>query len=519
MLENLKYSCRLFSIGWKLARHDALFGLEAIGVSPVITWVCRRIARRNVSARSGERLCRALQELGPSFIKIGQALSTRADLVGDAIAADLALLQDRLPPFDSQASIRCIEEQLGSTLGELFSSFDETPVAAASIAQVHFATTTDGREVAVKVLRPHIEADFARDIGLMFWLARMAERKNPQIRKRFKPLQVAETLAATIRIELDLRYEAAAAEELKHNTQNDVDFYVPAVDWQRSATRVLTTERIRGFHASDAAGMQAAGLDVNDITKKAAGAFFNQVFRDGFFHADMHPGNLFVLPDGRLAPVDFGIMGRIDHASQLYLAEILWGFLKEDYMHVARVHRDAGYIPSHVSLEQFAQACMAVGKPIMGKALNEISVGRLLGQLITIASTFEMEVQPHLLLLQKTMMTAEGVGRGLNPNVNMWKLSEPLIAAWAKEHLSPRARIKNYAKETAEVIRDMPRVLRETKAFMDDIRERGFTLSPESMAGVKQQRATQHSAWLRLGWAVIALLTTALGLEIIRFFG
>jgi len=519
MLTTLKYTCRVLAIGWTLARHDALFGLEALGVSPVTTWLCRRVARRHNGLRAGQRLAAALQELGPSFIKVGQALSTRSDLVGEAIATDLTLLQDRLPAFDSREAIATVESQLDGPISQFFNSFDEHAVAAASIAQVHFATTTEGREVAVKVLRPNIEAAFARDIELMFWLARMAERKSAHIRKRFKPMQVAQTLADMFRVELDLRYEAAAAEELKHNTRNDSDFYVPAVDWQRSATRVLTTERVRGFHASDAAGMTAAGLDVNDITRKAAGAFFNQVFRDGFFHADMHPGNLFVLPDGRLAPVDFGIMGRIDHASQLYLAEILWGFLKEDYMHVARVHRDAGYIPSHVSLEQFAQACMAVGKPIMGKALNEISVGRLLGQLIAIADTFEMEVQPHLLLLQKTMITAEGVGRGLNPNVNMWKLSEPLIAAWAKEHLSPRARIKNYAKETAEVIRDMPRVLRETKAFMDDIRAHGFTLSPESMAGVKNQRATQHRALIRLGWVLVALLTSVLGLEIYRFLG
>lgn len=519
MFASIKHSFRLFSIGWTLARHDALFSLEALHVSPIITWACRQIARRNVSARPGERLAAALQELGPSFIKIGQALSTRSDLVGEAIAADLTLLQDRLPPFDSNEAIRCIEEQLNGTLNDFFLTFDETPIAAASIAQVHFATTTDGREVAVKVLRPGIEEAFARDVEMAFWLARIAERKNALWRKRLKPVQVVETLAETVRIELDLRYEAAAAEELKHNTRNDGDFYVPAVDWQRSASRVLTTERIHGFHASDAAGMQAAGLDVNDITRKAAAAFFNQVFRDGFFHADMHPGNLFVLRDGRLAPVDFGIMGRIDHQSQLYLAEILWGFLNEDYMHVARVHRNAGYIPEHVSLGAFAQACMAVGKPIMGKPLSEISVGRLLGQLISIAETFEMEVQPHLLLLQKTMMTAEGVGRGLNPHVNMWKLSEPLIADWAKQHLSPRARMKNYAKETAEVLRDMPRVLRETKQFMDDIRAHGFTLSPQSTAGIKNQRAAHHQSLIRLGWALTGLLTIWLGLEIYRFFG
>lgn len=504
MLTNLRYSLRLFSIGWTLARYDALFGLEALDVSPLLLKTLKIVARRRRGLRPGQRLSLALQALGPSFIKAGQALSTRPDLIGDAIAQDLTELQDRLPPFPTTLAKAMVEEQLGAKLSELFASFEEKPVGAASIAQVHFAVTPDGREVAVKVLRPGVERAFQRDIELMGWIAQQVEQRLPHL-QRLKPREVVATFAETIRIELDLRFEAAAAEELRANTKNDPDFYVPQVDWQRTARRVLVTERIHGISAGDIAGLQAAGIDLTRTMEHAARAFFNQVFRDGFFHADMHPGNLFVLPDGRLAPVDFGIMGRIDHQSQLILAQILWNFLKGDYMAVARLHREAGYIPAHVSVEQFAQAARAVGTPIMGKAMNEISVGRLFGQLLSIAQMFEMEAQPHLLLLQKTMVTAEGVGRALNPNVNMWQLSEPLIRDWAKEHLSKPAMVKNFAREAAETLRDAPRVLREAKAFLEDVQKNGVTLSPVSLAALEAQRAAQHRAWMRFAWLVLVL--------------
>lgn len=511
MLTDLKYSCRLIGIAWTLARHDALFGLQALNVSSTVTFTARLIARKRTGLRPGQRLSAALQALGPSFIKLGQALSTRADLVGEDIARDLSELQDRLPPFPTKWAKATIEDQLGAPADTLFASFDEQAHAAASIAQVHFAVTHAGREVAVKVLRPGVEEAFKRDIDLFYWLARVVERRLPHYR-RLKPVAIIGTFAETVRLELDLRFEAAAAEELRANTKDDADFYVPQVEWDYTAKRVLVTERIRGFSAGDLEGMRAAGIDPDATMQKAATSFFNQVFRDGFFHADMHPGNLFVLPDGRLAPVDFGIMGRISHRDQLLLAEILWSFLKGDFIRVARLHREAGWIPPHVSIEQFAQAARAVGQPIMGKALNEISVGRLLGQLLHVAETFEMEAQPHLFLLQKTMVTAEGVGRHLNPNVNMWKLSEPLIKAWASEHLSGPARVKAYAKEAADTLRDAPRVLRETKAFLEKIEEQGITLSPQSLAQLQVQRAAHHRQWLRLGWAALLLAAGYVGM-------
>lgn len=516
MLTNLKYSLRLLGIAWTLARYDALFGLEALNVSPLTMTLLRLIARRRRGLRRGQRLSLAIQALGPSFIKAGQALSTRADLIGDDIAEDLTELQDSLPPFDSALAKQMIEEQLGASIATLFASFEDVPIAAASIAQVHFAVTPEGKEVAVKVLRPRIEVAFQRDIDLMFWLARLVERRLPRYR-RLKPVEVVETFANTVRIELDLRFEAAAAEELRANTKDDADFYVPSVDWERTAKRVLTTERIHGISAGDIEGLKAAGLDLTKVMEHAARAFFNQVFRDGFFHADMHPGNLFVLPDGRLAPVDFGIMGRIDHQSQLILAQILWSFLKGDYLEVARLHREAGYTPPHVSVEAFAQAARAVGSPIMGKAMNEISVGRLFGQLLSIAQMFEMEAQPHFLLLHKTMITAEGVGRGLNPNVNMWQLSEPLIRDWAKEHLSGPARMKTFAREAAETLRDAPRVLREAKEFLEKVQQQGVRMSPDSLSHLEAQRAAHHRAWMRLGWTVAALAAVELATVLWQF--
>jgi ubiquinone biosynthesis protein len=464
-MQGIRYRLRLLNLALILARQDALFVFDTMP----LPWFARLFGaiftRRNPTLPRGERLARALQHMGPSFIKAGQSLSTRGDLIGEDIALGLTTLQDRLPPFDSDLAIATVEAELGAPVATFFRMFESEAHAAASIAQVHFAETTEGKEVAVKILRPGIEEAFARDLALMRWVAARMEAKHPALR-RLKPCAVVETFADTVEIELDLRFEAAAAEELKENTKNDPDFYVPAIDWRRTARRVLTTERIYGFHASDREGMVNAGLDVTKITEKAAAAFFNQVFRDGFFHADMHPGNLFVLPDGRLAPVDFGIMGRITHDHQLFLAEILYGFLKGDYARVARVHHKAGYIPPHVSVERFAQACRAIGQPMMGKALHEISVGKLFGQLIQVARMFEMETQPHLLLLQKTMVTAEGVGRGLNPGVNMWQLTEPLITDWARTHFSARAKARNFAAETLELLEEAPRVLRELREYL-----------------------------------------------------
>lgn len=514
MLSTLRNSTRLFTIAWMLARNDALFGLEALNVSPALTFVCKRIARKKRDGvRPGERLAKALEDLGPTFIKAGQALSTRPDLIGEDIAADLARLRDQLPPFDSAIAKARIETELEAPLTSLFASFDDTAVAAASIAQVHFAVTPEGKEVAVKVLRPNIADAFQRDLELMYWIAGIVVSRAPLLSKRLKPFEVVRMFETMVAMELDLRYEAAAATELRDNTKNDPGYFVPTVDWQRTSKGVLTLERVSGIPGGDADAIKAAFPDTTLILENAAAAFFNQVFRDGFFHADMHPGNMFIRADGSIAVVDFGIMGRIDRESQLFLAEVLWGFLREDYRHVAQVHVDYGYTPRHTDVEQLAQACRAIGKPILGKSLNEISVGRLLGQLLHVAETFEMVAQPHLLLLQKTMMTAEGVGRSLNPNVNMWKLSEPLIAEWAKENLSPRARVKDTLKDGATAVQQLPRLLKDMQRFFVRVEQSGVPIARDSIDAMAAARLQIQRQWVRLGWACLAVVTVLLLVE------
>ena len=376
--------------------------------------------------------------MGPSFMKLGQALSTRADLLSEQVAADLAQLQDHLPAFSGAEARRIIEAELGQPIEALFTSFDDKPVAAASIAQVHFAVTTDGREVAVKVLRPAIELAFERDLDLFYWVAELVERTQPRYR-RLKPVDWVRAFADVVRVEMDLRMEAAAAEELGENFADNPGYRAPTIDWDRTAERVLTLEGIDGIPIGDRDAIVAAGHDPDAVMKKCAEAFFYQVFRDGFFHADMHGGNAFVDRDGHIVPVDFGIMGRIDEDTRGYLAELLVAFLRRDYRAVAEVQFRAGYVPPDQSREMFAQACRSIGEPIFGKPSHQISIARLLAQLLRVTEQFEMAVQPQLLLLQKTMLMAEGMGTRLNPKVNIWELARPLIEEWMQTHFGPRA--------------------------------------------------------------------------------
>ncbi len=467
VFRQLRNSARVFGIGWTLARHDSLFVFDALNPPSALMGLGHFIRRRSLRDKGpGLRLAHALEAMGPSFIKFGQSLSTRADLVGEEVALGLAHLRDRLPAFPTEQARAIIEAELNTPISEKFIAFEDVPVAAASIAQVHFAVTTDGREVAVKIVRPGIAQAIARDIELFFWLAETIDRIRPEL-KRFRHKEMVETFAVSMRLELDLRFEAAAAVELAENMADEADFYVPAVDWARTACRVLTTERIHGIRVSDVALIEAAGHDLKRIVEIAANSFFKQVFRDGFFHADLHPGNLFVTPEGKLAVVDFGIMGRIDYPNRLVLAQILHGFLTEDYLMVARVHSEAGYIGRHIRIEEFAQGARAIGKPITGKPLNEISVGQLLSQLITIAETYDMHPQPHLLLLQKTMVVAEGVGRMLYPEINMWQLAEPLIREWMEDNFSPKARVKFYAGEAKGLLGRLPKLFQQFESWLE----------------------------------------------------
>jgi ubiquinone biosynthesis protein len=498
---------RLARILLTLARHDALFPLDrTAGAAPFLR-VTRLIRRRRTGAgsRPGERLAAALTELGPSFIKLGQILSTRADLLGDEITEDLTLLQDSLPPFPGERARALIEAEFEQPLGNLFQSFEDTAIAAASIAQVHFAVTADGREVAVKVLRPGIARAFARDLDLFLWLARLTERTQPALR-RLKPVEVVQTMAQSVELEMDLRFEAAAASELAENFAGDPSFRIPRVDWVRTGRSVLTTERIAGVRVDDREGILAAGHSVDDLLRNAADAVFKQVFRDGFFHADLHPGNMFVDNDGALAVVDFGIMGRLDRETRYYLADMLLGFLSGDYRRVAEVHFDAGYVPSRRSIDAFTQACRSIGEPILGRPLHEISMARLLAQLFHVTEQFEMETQPQLLLLQKTMVLVEGVGRRLDPGANIWALARPLVEAWMRENRGPEARLRQQIDTLIEAIDEVPRLLRSLDKLVGDWASEGVVLHAESLAVQAAHRARLLPLLLIPFWAIAAAL-------------
>lgn len=501
MIRGLRSLRRLFSIGRTLARHDALFVFD--GVFPL--WLVQALARRRITAkRPGARLAAALQDMGPTFIKLGQVLATRSDLVGEEIAADLSSLQDRLPPFPSEQAMAMIAAELGRPLAELFQDFTTEPVAAASIAQVHKAVTTDGRTVAVKVVRPGVAEAFRRDIELFNWLADMIERHRPRLR-RLKPREVVATLESAIRTEMDLRMEAAAAVELAANFADDTELYIPAIDWNRTAARVLTLEWVEGIRIDQPDALQQQGFVLDDIIATAANAFFKMVYRDGFFHADMHPGNLFVRPDGRIAVIDFGIMGRLDRETRFYLADMLHGFLVGDYRRVAEVHFEAGYVPANQSVDLFMQACRSIGQPLLNKPLEEISLARLLGQLFGITETFQMPAQPQLLLLQKSMMVTEGIGRALDPRINMWELSRPLITAWAMENRGPVARIRDAVSETGQALARLPRLVRDLENLVTASARDGIRLHPETvrMFAAGAQHAGRHN-WLPWGVAVAA---------------
>ncbi|MDA8233036.1 MAG: 2-polyprenylphenol 6-hydroxylase [Magnetospirillum sp.] len=501
---------RLLAIARVLARHDAL-SIADLPMAGLVSAALRFGRRPATVGRPGERLADALSELGPTFIKLGQALSTRADLVGEEMAADLSHLQDRLPPFPAKDARRIIVEELGRPVSEIFSSFDDEPVAAASIAQVHFAITTEGAEVAVKVLRPRVAEAFRRDIDLLGWLAEWVELTQPRLR-RLRLVDSVRTFAESVALEMDLRFEAAAAAELAENFAGDETFRVPAVDWLRTGKRVMTLERVYGIPVDERERLIEAGHDVDVILRKAAEVFFNMVFRDGFFHADMHPGNLFVDAGGNLVAVDFGIMGRVEQRTRRFLGEMLIGFLNGNYRRVAEVHFEAGYVPADKSVDAFTQASRSIAEPILGRPLHEISVARLLGQLFEVTETFAMETQPQLLLLQKSMLVAEGIGRRLDPTVNMWQLARPLIESWMRRNLGPEARLRDMAMGALGSFERLPRLLAELEKSVAMLAEGGIRLRPETLREiVGDRRARRIPGWVP--WLIAAALAVGVALK------
>ncbi len=487
MLRSFRNLSRLWVIARCLAQHDALEIFAAHPAGRFGERLAHGLWRPHASVknlRPGQRLARALTTLGPTFIKFGQALSTRTDLLGEQNAADLAELQDRLPAFSFAAAKITIEEEFDAKLEDVFTEFEEKPVAAASIAQVHFAVTAGGREVAVKVLRPHIKDAFNRDIDVLHWIAEIIEYFFPKL-QRLKPIDVVRTFEETAHAEMDLRFEAAAAAEMAENFADDKTFRVPAVDWQRTSERVLTLERVSGARIDEEDAIEKAGVDPKDIVKTAAEAFFKMVFEHGFFHADMHPGNLFVGEEGVIIAMDFGITGRIDTVTQKALGEMLLGFLTRDYRMVAEAHMRAGFVPADKSAEGFAQACRSIAEPILGKPISEISIARLLGQLFQVTETFEMQTQPQLLLLQKSMLLAEGVGRTLAPDSNMWEMAKPLIENWMRDRLGPEAIVSDTATNALRALEKLPRIIDRVDAISADLNQGGLKLHPDTAKALR----------------------------------
>jgi ubiquinone biosynthesis protein len=400
---------------------------------------------------------RALTALGPAYIKFGQVLSTRPDVVGDDLAQQLRVLQDKLPPFATELARAEVEHELGLPVDKVFSEFSE-PIAAASIAQVHHARVREtGEEVAVKVLRPNIERAFRKDIDAFYFAARIVESFAPSAR-RLKPMDVIEHFDGVVRGELDLRLESSAASEFEANTKDDQGFQLPLINWSLSGRRVMTLGWADGVSLGDNDALDAAGHDRNILADRVMELFLSHALRDGFFHADMHQGNLKVAPNGDIIAYDFGIMGHIDEYTRRVYAEILFGFIRKDYKRVAEVHFEAGYVPADQDVDEFARALRAVGEPIFGVDATGISMGRLLSYLFEVTERFGMETRTELILLQRTMVVVEGVARSLNPHINIWQVARPVVEDYIKQSIGPRAVLSDLAKTAQVLARFGPRL-------------------------------------------------------------
>jgi len=412
------------------------------------------------SKNVGLRLASALKELGPTFIKLGQFLGTRPDIVGKDLAKELQSLQDDLPPFDMEIAKNSIRSELGL---EKFKEINDMtqPIAAASIAQVHFAKI-DKKDYAIKILRPNIEKKFNDELEALMLFASIVETILPKT-KRLKLVEVVHLLKEITAIEMDLRYEGSAASELKNNTSSDPKFNVPSINWDFTSKRVLTSERVMGISIKDLDKINEIKIDKKELAKNIIQNFLRQAVGDGFFHGDMHQGNLFVDNDGNIIPVDFGIMGRLDANNRKYLAEILYGFIQRDYEKVADVHFIAGLVPQDQSRDAFSQALRSIGEPIFGQSIKNISAGRLLAQLFEITEQFNMATQPQLLLLQKTMVVVEGVARTLDEDANIWEISKPVLEGWLKKEVGPEAKFNQVMQTTSKVIDRLP----ELPSMMD----------------------------------------------------
>ncbi|HTK13638.1 MAG TPA: 2-polyprenylphenol 6-hydroxylase [Xanthobacteraceae bacterium] len=515
MIATFAHIARLARAGFVFARSGVLASVDQQPLPPGARFALRmaRLIEHRGNGSDAGRLARALTALGPTYVKLGQFLATRPDVVGPRLARDLESLQDRMPPFAQSDAVRIIETALDKPVAKIFSTFGQ-PVAAASIAQVHRAEVTDANgthAVAVKVLRPGIEGRFRADLASFYFAARNAEAGSPEAR-RLRMIQVVDTLARSVRIEMDLRIEAAALSEMAENTRDDPGFRVPTVDWDRTARDVLTLEWIEGTPLTDRAGLEAKGFDLPKLGETVIQAFLRHALRDGFFHADMHPGNLFVDDDGHLVAVDFGITGRLGPKERRFLAEILYGFITRNYQRTAEVHFEAGYVPRHHSVADFAQAIRAIGEPIHNRTAEDISMAKLLTLLFEVTGLFDMQTRPELILLQKTMVVVEGVARSLNPHLDMWQTAEPVVREWIERNLGPIGILESAAGGTSEVGRfltSVPSLLTRGAQLLDQIEDAtrdGITLSPQTIAAIAAAEA-RRTRWQTLGiWALVVVL-------------
>ena len=460
----LKKLFMLFKIGRKLSTSGAISSIYEIYNPPITIKILffiigfdlgEKDKEKNLSP--GAKLCVALQGMGTTFIKLGQFLATRPDIIGENISKELEKLQDKLPAFDSKNAKEILKEQLGNENFNQITSFSD-PIAAASIAQVHFAKINESgtsKEVAVKILRPNIEKIFNEELDALMLLAYIVQGLIKKT-KRLKLVEVVQLLREITNIEMDLRFEAAAANELYENTKNDIGFKVPKIYWNFTSKKVLCLDKVEGISIREVERLKSSNVDLKKLSKNIIQHFLKHAIRDGFFHADMHQGNLFVKKDGSILPVDFGIMGRLDKNNRKYLAEILFGFIKRDYKKVAEVHFLAGLVPKNASKDEFAQALRSIGEPIFGQLVKNISGGKLLSQLFQITEKFNMQTQIQLLLLQKTMVVVEGVARKLDPDANIWEISKPILEDWLKNIKDPINKANEIFNDTTEVLKRLP---------------------------------------------------------------
>ena len=498
---------RAFVINRILIRH----GLEEfLAPTPLskVTGLMKLFAlsnNRNKSLNRGERLNQALTELGPIFVKLGQMLSTRVDLLPEDIAKELSKLQDKVAPFSPETAKEIIESQLGASIEEVFSEFTPTPMASASVAQVHSAKLISGEEVVVKVIRPGIKRKIIADLKLLHLLARWFE-KYSSTGRRLHAKQVIADYQTTLFNELDLRIEAANTSQLKRNFENNPILYVPSVHWELCRKRVMLQEKIKGIPIGDIQALDAAQVDREKLAHRGVEIFFTQVFKDSYFHADMHPGNIFVdatnPDDPTYIGIDCGIMGTLNESDKRYLAQNFVAFFNRDYRRIAELHVDSGWVNPNVSIEEFESAIRTACEPIFGKPLDEISFGHFLVQLFQTARRFEMEVQPQLVLLQKTLLYIEGLGRQLYPKLDLWQTAQPFLKNWLAEAYGPKAVFNKLKSKGPEWLEQLPEIPEKVLAALNSI-ETGSKQQKTLINAVEQLKNAQTSSSKRIGWAIL----------------